>query len=227
MHFRQNWTKCDECFLPPAVFQVPRTHNVFLRSKRANNFLVEEIFQGNLERECHEELCNLEEAREYFEDDKMTVGLSETLSYVVFILKPVKCLQKNMTWFCFCFLQRKFSGVATVSFLFSILKLYEKTRSSFHPSAISALCFWTDGNKCNPNPCQHGGNCTSIGSTFHCACVPPHHGRTCEHGPRRGSTASRTIRPESVPLSFSPTGKLAPPPYRGSAFEAKTCAQSS
>ncbi|KAM6957991.1 protein Z, vitamin K-dependent plasma glycoprotein b [Tautogolabrus adspersus] len=56
------------------VFQAPLTHDVFLRSKRANQFLVEEILQGNLERECYEELCNYEEAREYFEDDDKTVS---------------------------------------------------------------------------------------------------------------------------------------------------------
>ncbi|XP_055505223.1 transmembrane gamma-carboxyglutamic acid protein 4 isoform X3 [Leucoraja erinacea] len=34
-----------------------------------------EIFnQGNLERECYEEICNYEEAREVFEDDKKTVN---------------------------------------------------------------------------------------------------------------------------------------------------------
>lgn len=48
---------------------------MFLRSKRANQFLVEEILQGNLERECREELCNYEEAREYFENDAKTVRL--------------------------------------------------------------------------------------------------------------------------------------------------------
>ena len=57
------------------VFQAPHTQSVFLRSKRANHFLVEEILQGNLERECYEELCNYEEAREYFENDAKTVRL--------------------------------------------------------------------------------------------------------------------------------------------------------
>ncbi|XP_053170515.1 protein Z, vitamin K-dependent plasma glycoprotein b [Scomber japonicus] len=47
-------------------------HSVFLRSKRANNFLLEEILQGNLERECYEELCSYEEARECFEDTGKT-----------------------------------------------------------------------------------------------------------------------------------------------------------
>ncbi|XP_030635897.1 protein Z, vitamin K-dependent plasma glycoprotein b isoform X2 [Chanos chanos] len=44
----------------------------FLRSKRSNTFFFEEILQGNLERECFEERCNKEEAREYFENDKKT-----------------------------------------------------------------------------------------------------------------------------------------------------------
>lgn len=57
-----------------AVFrQAPEAHTVFLRSKRANQFLVEEILKGNLERECFEEHCNYEEAREVFEDDAKTV----------------------------------------------------------------------------------------------------------------------------------------------------------
>ncbi|KAI1899677.1 hypothetical protein AGOR_G00064240 [Albula goreensis] len=41
---------------------------VLQRSRRANSFLLEEILKGNLERECYEERCNYEEAREYFED---------------------------------------------------------------------------------------------------------------------------------------------------------------
>uniref|UniRef100_A0AAY4EWD2 coagulation factor Xa n=1 Tax=Denticeps clupeoides TaxID=299321 RepID=A0AAY4EWD2_9TELE len=45
---------------------------VFLRSKRANTFFFEELLQGNLERECMEERCNKEEAREYFEDRQKT-----------------------------------------------------------------------------------------------------------------------------------------------------------
>lgn len=44
----------------------------FLRSKRANSFLLEEVLQGNLERECVEEVCNYEEAREVFEDHQKT-----------------------------------------------------------------------------------------------------------------------------------------------------------
>lgn len=58
-----------------AVFRMPHASSVFLRSKRANMYLIEEILQGNLERECYEELCTYEEAREFFEDTKNTVGV--------------------------------------------------------------------------------------------------------------------------------------------------------
>ncbi|XP_039600573.1 protein Z, vitamin K-dependent plasma glycoprotein b [Polypterus senegalus] len=42
------------------------------RHRRANRYLLEEILQGNIERECFEEVCSYEEAREYFEDDTKT-----------------------------------------------------------------------------------------------------------------------------------------------------------
>ncbi|KAL1022075.1 hypothetical protein UPYG_G00021890 [Umbra pygmaea] len=47
-------------------------HVVLVRSKRANTGYFEEMRQGNLERECLEEICNYEEAREVFEDDAQT-----------------------------------------------------------------------------------------------------------------------------------------------------------
>ncbi|CAL9698416.1 unnamed protein product [Knipowitschia caucasica] len=54
------------------VFGLYTGPNLFLRSKRANSFLLEEILQGNLERECFEEICVYEEAREVFEDTHHT-----------------------------------------------------------------------------------------------------------------------------------------------------------
>nr|XP_046237806.1 protein Z, vitamin K-dependent plasma glycoprotein b [Scatophagus argus] len=63
-----------QVFVQGEVFQARQDHHVFLRSKRANMFLVEEILQGNLERECYEERCSYEEAREYFEDTDKTIA---------------------------------------------------------------------------------------------------------------------------------------------------------
>uniref|UniRef100_A0A8C5DB33 coagulation factor Xa n=1 Tax=Gouania willdenowi TaxID=441366 RepID=A0A8C5DB33_GOUWI len=55
-----------------AVFlDSPAANQVLTRERRANSFL-EELKQGNQERECNEERCNLEEAREIFEDMEKT-----------------------------------------------------------------------------------------------------------------------------------------------------------
>lgn len=49
---------------------------VLVRKRRANS-MFEETKKGNLERECIEELCNKEEAREIFENDPETVRIYE------------------------------------------------------------------------------------------------------------------------------------------------------
>ncbi|XP_070435468.1 coagulation factor X [Equus przewalskii] len=48
-----------------------RAHGLLHRVRRANSFL-EELKKGNLERECREESCSFEEAREVFEDVEQT-----------------------------------------------------------------------------------------------------------------------------------------------------------
>ncbi|XP_030057381.1 vitamin K-dependent protein Z [Microcaecilia unicolor] len=71
------------CFLLWALFLHKSEQSVFLsaesaskviRHKRANFLLIEELFHGHLEKECLEERCSYEEAREYFEDDVKTVN---------------------------------------------------------------------------------------------------------------------------------------------------------
>lgn len=49
------------------------TATQFLSRHRRANSLFEESKKGNLERECIEELCNKEEAREIFENQPETV----------------------------------------------------------------------------------------------------------------------------------------------------------
>lgn len=76
MNLCLNWLpESLQWYVVLAVFRPAASSAVFLRSKRANMFL-EEILQGNLERECMEEICSYEEAREYFEDKAKTVRLS-------------------------------------------------------------------------------------------------------------------------------------------------------
>lgn len=53
-----------------------RAHTVLERIRRANSFL-EELKKGNLERECWEETCSYEEAREVFENIESTVRAGE------------------------------------------------------------------------------------------------------------------------------------------------------
>ncbi|XP_042368876.1 coagulation factor X [Plectropomus leopardus] len=68
-------------FLALLLLQLAAAHHVFLddeaanqvltRRRRANSFF-EEMKQGNMERECVEERCDWEEAREIFEDKEKT-----------------------------------------------------------------------------------------------------------------------------------------------------------
>lgn len=50
------------------------------RVPRANHWDLELFVPGNLERECYEEKCSWEEAREYFEDNTRTVRVWEPRS---------------------------------------------------------------------------------------------------------------------------------------------------
>ena len=56
------------------VFISRQQASQFIRSKRDNRGLFEELLPGDIERECLEESCNREEAREAFEDDVLTVN---------------------------------------------------------------------------------------------------------------------------------------------------------
>uniref|UniRef100_M3Z9G9 Vitamin K-dependent protein S n=1 Tax=Nomascus leucogenys TaxID=61853 RepID=M3Z9G9_NOMLE len=61
---------------------------VLVRKRRANS-LLEETKQGNLERECIEELCNKEEAREVFENDPETVTCTSFCSILKSIILSI------------------------------------------------------------------------------------------------------------------------------------------
>ncbi|XP_061902573.1 coagulation factor IXb isoform X1 [Entelurus aequoreus] len=59
---------------PGGVFVTQQAaHGVLQRLRRYNSGHFEEIKVGNLERECKEETCTLEEAREVFEDEEKTM----------------------------------------------------------------------------------------------------------------------------------------------------------
>ncbi|NWV29120.1 FA9 factor, partial [Origma solitaria] len=61
--------------VPIAVFIENReASSVLQRQRRANSNRLEEVIPGNLERECIEERCSYEEAREVFENEEKTVN---------------------------------------------------------------------------------------------------------------------------------------------------------
>nr|XP_061802653.1 coagulation factor X-like [Nerophis lumbriciformis] len=59
------------CFPLLLFLGTKEANEVLVRPRRANQFL-EELKQGNMERECNEERCTWEEAREIFEDTDKT-----------------------------------------------------------------------------------------------------------------------------------------------------------
>ncbi|XP_077589759.1 coagulation factor IXa [Stigmatopora nigra] len=62
-------------FLEGSVFLSGKeADNVLSRHKRSNTGFLEEVWPGNLERECLEETCDFEEAREIFEDIDQTLA---------------------------------------------------------------------------------------------------------------------------------------------------------
>ncbi|XP_070769721.1 coagulation factor IXa, partial [Enoplosus armatus] len=58
----------------PVFLSSQAADSVLRRHKRYNTGLFEEWLEGNLERECIEEVCDLEEARETFENDQKTMA---------------------------------------------------------------------------------------------------------------------------------------------------------
>jgi len=62
--------------------------SVLRRQKRYNSGVFEELLEGNLERECLKEACDLEEAREVFEDDQKTVGIYLFMLYLHTLVFP-------------------------------------------------------------------------------------------------------------------------------------------
>lgn len=59
-------------FIPVVFLRKDEASQILRIHKRANHFL-EEVRQGNMERECNEERCSFEEAREIFKSEEKTV----------------------------------------------------------------------------------------------------------------------------------------------------------
>ncbi|KAF7251622.1 Prothrombin [Varanus komodoensis] len=65
---------------PSKVFlEQKQALSLLKRSRRANTGFMEELRQGSIERECLEEICNYEEAREALESPDKTVCIIRCL----------------------------------------------------------------------------------------------------------------------------------------------------
>uniref|UniRef100_A0A5G2R164 Vitamin K-dependent protein C n=1 Tax=Sus scrofa TaxID=9823 RepID=A0A5G2R164_PIG len=67
------WAVSSTPVPPDSVFSSSQRAHQMLRSKRANSFL-EELRPSSLERECKEETCDFEEAREIFQNTENTMA---------------------------------------------------------------------------------------------------------------------------------------------------------
>uniref|UniRef100_A0A8C5SV02 Uncharacterized protein n=1 Tax=Laticauda laticaudata TaxID=8630 RepID=A0A8C5SV02_LATLA len=89
---------------PAVVFiNQQKASSVLHRYRRYNTGYLEELRQGNLERECIEEICNFEEAREIFEDDLITeLWIHPELCYQIQRPsgKPCQPCQLQKKWAC-------------------------------------------------------------------------------------------------------------------------------
>ncbi|XP_029377707.1 protein Z, vitamin K-dependent plasma glycoprotein b [Echeneis naucrates] len=145
--------------------QETQANGVLVRSRRANMFLLEELLQGNLERECFEELCNYEEAREYFEDKEKTMAFW-TVYYDGDQCKSNPCLNGgNCTdrvggFYCLC--TPPYSG--PVCELGGLGQLGSSSVTSQH-AADAAECP-TEG----PRACHQ--LCMASHFSFTCSCLP-------------------------------------------------------
>uniref|UniRef100_A0AAY4EWR1 Coagulation factor VII n=1 Tax=Denticeps clupeoides TaxID=299321 RepID=A0AAY4EWR1_9TELE len=82
----------------PAVFvERDRAHGVLWRGRRANSGWFEELKKGDLERECLEEKCSYEEAREVFEHPEVTVRCASSPC-----MNNATCSSLSGSYTCLC-----------------------------------------------------------------------------------------------------------------------------
>ncbi|XP_015276008.1 PREDICTED: vitamin K-dependent protein S [Gekko japonicus] len=143
-------------FVAPAVLAEARTflsqHHAseFLVRKRRSNSFMEESKKGNLERECIEELCNKEEAREVFENNPETE---------YFYPRYLDCLASHRAGL--------FRTIPVTSSDVPV-----DLRSCV--KAISDQCIPLPCNEDGYKECRDGQ------ATFTCLCKPGWHGQKCE-----------------------------------------------
>ncbi|XP_051846507.1 vitamin K-dependent protein Z [Antechinus flavipes] len=109
LHQSEQSVLTSSAFLPcfPVFWPASKANEVMVRAKRARTFILEEILKGNLERECFEEICVYEEAREVFENNENTNSFwSQYMAGTPCISQPCLnngvCLNNIRSYICSC-----------------------------------------------------------------------------------------------------------------------------
>lgn len=87
--------------VPPVFLGPEQAQQVLHRQRRANSLLEEVLFSPSLERECKEEACSFEEAREIFRSTDRTVRPSPPRAAAR--LHPVPSSVQGFLWLLHCF----------------------------------------------------------------------------------------------------------------------------
>ncbi|XP_078416736.1 coagulation factor X-like [Cetorhinus maximus] len=177
------------------VFLPSTAARTLLGRQKRENFLLEELRPGNLQRECIDEICNFEEAREVFEDLEKAVS------------KPVSCHNPPFM-----------SGVTSKFFASHLSEHFLLLVSANNNACASTPC-WNGGtchngvdeynctcrtgyggrsceiaenDNCASSPCKNGGWCQNNATQYKCSCETGYHGLNCELGPFDCSSHGQT-----------------------------------
>jgi len=152
------------CVNQGGVFVSRPQASVFLHRTRRANFLFEELRKGDLERECREEKCSYEEAKEIFTLRQQLVG-PDSKGIQGSWLSCLTCAVSAL---------RRTSGGST------------QVRQVHSPSIASLFfkCYFLFAgvDHCLSSPCKNGATCTRHFDTFVCKCPPRFHGSHCDKG---------------------------------------------
>ncbi|XP_062907309.1 coagulation factor IX-like isoform X2 [Mobula hypostoma] len=161
-------------------------HGLLSRQKR-NNFLLEEIRPGNLERECREEQCSFEEAREVFENNEETWKFFRT--YLVNTNITANVCESEPCW----------NGGTCLSTL--------DDYSCICRTGYSGRSCEIEDVACASSPCKNGGSCQIQSTDYKCFCEAGYYGQNCELDPQDCSSHGHTCD-HFLPY---PCGKLSIP----------------
>ncbi|XP_068586779.1 coagulation factor VIIi [Cebidichthys violaceus] len=147
---------------------------VLKRWRRANSGFLEELKKGNLERECVEEICDYEEAREVFEDDGQTKQFWLTYERRdPCLVNPCHnngtCVYLDTSYQCYC--AEGFEGQYCQTVVEDLLKCLYQNGHCEHfcdGSADRRRCFCADGFKLG----EDGRQCVAQ-VEYPCGQLPP------------------------------------------------------